>query len=157
MPQLTIFPINRYIFSLSLDPDRELLNDGTIFTIFTDPTDTFTRVDGRQGCVGWEGSLATIRSLEEDGLVFGLTTSTHYRCWIGLDRSSNPNFVKGSSGYSWEDGSSSTYRKYSSNAGNIDRKYVKFRPNNGDSLAEGWIDANNNERSNCYLCGKLGK
>ena len=138
----------------NLDPDRELIYDGSIFAIFSTSTNSFDQLTAVDNCIHWGGNIASINSQEEDAQLFSLTNSTHFQCWIGLNRHRNSNLINGTQGYSWEDGSNSLYRKFTS--GSLSRSYMKFRSNNGYSLGEGWDDANYNQSTNCYLCRKLG-
>ena len=138
----------------NLDPDRELVYDGTIFAIFSNSTNAFDQLTAVDNCISWGGNIASINSQEEDAQLFNLTNAIHFQCWIGLNRHPNPNLIKGSQGYAWEDGSNSLYRKFTSSS--LTRRYMKFRPNNGYSSGEGWDDANSDENTNCYLCRKLG-
>ena len=140
----------------NLEPDRELVYDGTIFAIFSNSTNSFDQLTAVDNCISWGGNIASINSQEEDAQLFSLTNSTHFQCWIGLNKQP-PGSILGMvnpDGYVWEDGSNGTYRKFSPD--NSSMQYVKFRPNNY-SLSEEWKDANNDNNTNCYFCGKTGK
>ena len=138
----------------NLGLDRKLVYNGTIFAIFSGSTNAFDQLTAVDNCISWGGNIASINSQEEDAQLFSLTNATHFQCWIGLNRHPNSNLINGSQGYSWEDGSNSLYRKFTSGA--LTRRYMKFRPNNGYSLEERWEDANVVQNTNCYLCRKLG-
>ena len=149
-----IIASNNLIITYNLDPDRQLVYDGTIFAIFSAPTNAIDQLTAVDNCISWGGNIASINSQEEDAQLFSLTNATHFQCWIGLNKHRNPNLIEGPQGYTWEDGSNSLYRKFTS--GSLTRRYMNFRPNNGYSSGEGWVDANSDDNTNCCLCRKSG-
>ena len=122
-----------------------LSNDGTCYSYFTNTEISWA--DARLECVTSGYDLATVTSSEEDTLLYSLATSGT-SCWIGL------NDIETEGTFMWADGSSSSYRSWSSG-----------QPNNVNGNqdcvetfnSQYWNDEDCTVNQNCYLCGSIGK
>ena len=139
------------------DPDIQLTYDNTEFGYFSESLDWYT---AQLKCLDWGGNLATIKSKEEDSLLYYTTDiQTHYGCYIGLNDILNEAGTNGSA-YTWVDGCSSAYRNFQSGLPlNVaDRDCVFFRYIiGGTMLSEGWANTVCSSSINCHFCTKPGK
>ena len=145
-----------------MTPEQEFVFDDTRFGYFYDsPTSTW--LDAQLNCISWGGNLATIKSEEEDSLLYYSTTDipTPYGCYIGLNDILNEAGTDGSV-YTWVDGSSSDYRNFETGFPNnlVDRDCVQFRyimGMRGGVLSDGWNNKACSIGNNCHFCTKTGK
>ena len=131
----------------------------TRFGYFYDsPTSTW--VNAQLNCISWGGNLATIKSEEEDSLLYYSTTDipSPYGCYIGLNDILNEAGADGAA-YTWVDSSSSAYRNFETGFPNnlIDRDCVQFRDTFGGILSDGWNSKVCSIGTNCHFCTKTGK
>ncbi|KAI6647147.1 Receptor-type tyrosine-protein phosphatase C-like [Oopsacas minuta] len=145
-------------------PNISLIYDDTIFGYFI--VSPINWPDAEVECNNWGGNLATIKSAEEDNLLFYSTQgpdTDYISCYIGLndiDVEADTN----ASEFKWVDGSNSTYRNFDPNPGipspsdkfpNCD--CVRFRYNNlAGVLSTGWINRRCELTRSCYFCNKVG-
>ena len=115
-------------------------------------------------CNNLGGHLVTVYSKQIDSLLYYLTTV--YACWIGLNDITTEAGTDASA-FVWVDGSTSTYRQFSTitngmgtePSGDIptaERDCVDFRFGNGES-SDGWDDRECYAHVFCYFCQKSGK
>ena len=144
------------------DPEIQLTYNNTLFGYFRDSPkiDWYT---AQLSCLEWGGNLATIKSEEEDSLLYYSTTDipTAYGCYIGLNDILNEAGTDGSV-YTWVDGSSSDYRNFETGFPNnlVDRDCVQFRyimGMRGGVLSDGWNNKACSIGNNCHFCTKTGK
>ena len=143
-------------------PEQEFIFDDTKFGYFSDcPTTNW--LNAQLNCISWGGNLATIKSKEEDSLLYYSTTDiqTHYGCYIGLNDILNEADSDGSA-FTWVDGSSSAYRNFQpglprSDSSSDIRDRVIFRFKTGNVLSEGWLEPVCSNPFNCHFCTKQGK
>ena len=147
---------------LAMTPEEEFIFDDTRFGYFSD-SPTTNWLNAQLNCNSWGGNLATIKSKEEDSLLYYTTDiQTHYRCYIGLnDILSEAD--NDESAFTWVDGSSSAYRNFQqgfprSDLSSDDRDCVIFRFKNTENvLSEGWVEPVCSNSFNCHFCTKPGK
>ena len=114
------------------------------YSYFTNTGITWS--DARQECISRGYDLATITTLEENSLLFSLTSGSS--CWIGI------NDIDNEGTFVWADGSESTYRQWDSGepsdaGGNEDC---------GETvLGESWNDQPCALANICYFCSTTGK
>ena len=141
------------------DPDIQLTHGNTLFGYFSDspPIDWYT---AQLRCLDWGGNLATIKSNEEDSLLYHSTTDipSPYGCYIGLNDILNEAGTD-ESGYTWVDGSSSAYRYFENGFPNnlVGRDCVRFRYTTGGVLSDGWNNIVCSISNYCHFCSKRGK
>ena len=120
-------------------------SEGTCYSYFT--STGINWADSRLQCVSRGSDLATIKSSEDNTLLYNLTTSGLF-CWIGLhDQNTENTFV-------WADGSDSSYRNWDVG-----------EPNNVGGTQDCtwmwgggyWDDDHCIESKSCYYCGTEGK
>ena len=146
-------------FASKGDPDTQLTYDNTLFGYFSDspPIDWYT---AQLRCLDWGGNLATIKSDEEDSLLYYSTTDiqTHYGCYIGLNDILNEAGADGAV-YIWLEGSNSAYRNFETGFPNnlVDRDCVQFRYTTGGVLSDGWNNKVCSIGNTCHFCTKTGK
>ena len=144
---------------LATTPEQEFIFDDTRFGYFSDTPNT-NWLNAQLNCISWGGNLATIKSEEEDSLLYYSTDIlTHYNCHIGLNDILSEAGTDGSA-YTWVDGSSSAYRNFLPGFPStvVDRDCVIFRFTNAEGvLSEGWADPKCSYRYNCHFCTKTGK
>ena len=141
-------------------PDNQLTYDNTEFGYFSESLDWYA---AQLKCLDWGGNLATIKSKEEDSLLYYTTDiQTHYACYIGLNDILNE-ADNNESAFTWVDGSSSAYRNFQpglprSDSSSDDRDCVIFRfMKTGNVLSEGWLEPVCSNSFNCHFCTKPGK
>ena len=119
---------------------------GTCYSYFTS-TAGIDWADARLQCVSQGYDIATIKSSEDNTLVYNTVTSG-ITCWIGIhDINIEGTFV-------WADGSSNSYRNW--DTGQPDN-YVGYQ-DCGVMWAQGyWDDAGCAATYGCYFCGSNGK
>ena len=141
---LTYLLIN--VFSIVPTTGCDVLsNEGICYSYFTDTGISWQ--DARLECVSRGYDLATITSSTEYTLLYNLATSGT-RCWIGL------NDIDTEGTFLWADGSSSSYRSWSSSQPN------NFGGNQDCVETFGsqyWNDAGCTVNQNCYFCGSIGE
>ena len=141
-------------------PEQEFVFSDTRFGYFSDsPTSTW--LNAQLNCNSWGGNLATIKSEEEDSLLYYSTTDipSPYGCYIGLNDIQNEAGTDRSI-YTWVDGSSSAYRNFEMGfpSGIVDRDCGQFRFNTGGGvLSDGWNNKACNIGNTCHFCTKTGK
>ena len=144
-----------------MTPEQEFIFDDTRFGYFSDSPNT-DWLNAQLNCISWGGNLATIKSKEEDSLLYYTTDiQTHYACYIGLNDILNEAGSDGSA-FTWVDGSSSAYKNFQSgfprsSLSSVDRDCVIFRKIVGDVLSEGWVEPVCSNPYNCHFCSKEGK
>ena len=132
-----------YIFAVPTTGCESLTSGGICYSYFTDTGISWQ--DARLECVSRGYDLATVTSSEENTLLYSLITSGT-SCWIGL------NDIDTEGTFLWADGSSSSYRSWSSG-----------QPNNvGEDCVETygsqyWNDDRCTVNQNCYFCGSIGE
>ena len=144
------------------DPDTQLTYNDTVFGYFT--TSVIDWHSAELLCLDWGGNLATIKSAEEDSLLFySITNITNeFTCHIGLNDIDNDAGTN-ESAFVWVDGSTSSYRNFGKLTHNFPRNNtdfdcVRYRYRNSASdLSQGWLNARCEEERNCYFCSKPGK
>ena len=143
-----------------MTPEQEFIFNNTTFGYFSDsPTSTW--LNAQLNCINWGGNLATIKSEEEDSLLYYSTTdiTLPYGCYIGLNDILNEAGTNGGA-YTWVDGSSSDYRNFETGfpVVNVDHNCVQFRYNTGGNvLSDGWNNKVCSIGNNCHFCTKTGK
>ena len=148
-----------HLFASVGTPDNQLTYDNTEFGYFSESLDWYA---AQLQCLDWGGNLATIKSKEEDSLLYYTTDiTTHYGCYIGLNDILNE-ADSNADAFTWIDGSSSAYRNFQpglprSGSGSDDRDCVNFRYKIGNGLSEGWIEPVCTNPFNCHFCTKPGK
>ena len=141
---------------------RKLIFEDSTFSIFT----TYPRISwsvARDSCISWGGNLATIKSSQQDSLLYDLADiDVYYASWIGLndrhnEADNNPNeFV-------WEDGSDSYYRQFATNPSSYPRGVtqgsdcVSFRYRDLNVISDGWYDRECDDAVFSYYCNKPGE
>ena len=143
-----------------MTPEQEFVFDDTRFGYFFDSPKT-TWLNAQLNCISWGGNLATIKSAEEDSLLYYSSTDIqiYFACYIGLNDILNEAGSNGSV-YTWVDGSSSVYRNFENGVASSadDRDCVRFRYKmTGGDLSEGWINQVCNTETNCHFCTTIGK
>ena len=119
-------------------------DEGTCYSYFSS---SINWQDARDMCLARGGDLATVTSLEENTLMFNSHPSVS-RCWIGL------NDIDVQNTFVWADGSSSTYRRWSSGEpNNVQGTY--------EDCVEIWSSQHWNDQScgttlGCYFCSATG-
>ena len=143
------------------DPDTQLTYTDTVFGYFT--TSVIDWYSAELLCLDWGGNLATIKSAEEDNLLFHSIThiTSKYSCHIGLNDINKEAGTNGSA-FVWVDGSTSSYRNFGRLGNNypratIDYDCVRYRYRNSGELSQGWLNARCEDERNCYFCSKPGK
>ena len=122
-----------------------LSSEGICYSYFTSTGISWT--DARLECVSSGYDLATVTSSEENTLLYSLATSGT-SCWIGL----NDIDVEGI--FVWADGSSSSYRSWSSGQpNNVDDNQDCVEMYNNQY----WNDDGCTVNQNCYYCGSIGE
>ena len=93
-----------------MTPEQEFVFNNTRFGYFSENT---TWLNAQLNCNSWGGNLATIKSEEEDSLLYYSTTDiqTNISCYMGLNDIQNE-AGSDESIYTWVDGSSSAYRNF---------------------------------------------
>ena len=151
-----------HTISTEYEMTRELTFEDSTFSIFT----TYPRISwsvARDSCINWGGNLATIKSSQQDSLLYDLADiDVYYASWIGLndrhnEADNNPNeFV-------WEDGSDSNYRQFATSPSTYPRGLtvgsdcVSFRYKNLNVLSDGWNDGQCDDAVFSYYCSKPGE
>ena len=143
-----------------MTPEQEFIFNNTTFGYFYDSPAT-TWLNAQLNCISWGGNLATIKSDEEDSLLYYSTTNITlaYGCYIGLNDILNEAGTDGSM-YTWVDGSSSAYRNFETGFPDniVDHDCVQFRYTMGGGvLSDGWNNIACNIGNNCHFCTKTGK
>ena len=146
-----------------MTPEREFIFDNTRFGYFSDSPNNTNWLNAQQNCISWGGNLATIKSKEEDSLLYYTTDiTTHYACYIGLNDILNE-ADNNESAFTWVDGSRSAYRNFKpglprSGSSSDVRDCVIFRfRNKKNVLSEGWLEPVCSNSFNCHFCTKQGK
>ena len=146
-----------------MTPEQEFIFNDTRFGYFSDSPTTTNWLNAQLNCNSWGGNLATIKSKEEDSLLYYTTDiQTHYACYIGLNDILNE-ADSDASAFTWVDGSSSAYRNFQpgfprSDSSSDDRDCVIFRfKKAGNGLSEGWLEPVCSNSFNCHFCTKPGK
>ncbi|KAI6661260.1 Macrophage mannose receptor 1-like isoform X3 [Oopsacas minuta] len=145
-----------------LDVMRNLTYDDSTFAIFT----TFPKISwtaAQDSCISWGGNLTTIKSQQEDTLLYYLTDiNLYFASWIGLnDRTNEAN--TNSNLFVWVDGSDNNYRQFATSpesevyprAETVESDCVSFRYNRLNGLSNGWHDRNCDAAVFSYYCQKL--
>ena len=144
------------------DPDTQLTYSDTVFGYFTNSTIDW--YSAQLSCLDWGGNLATIKSAEEDSLLFYSITdiTNEFTCHIGLNDVDNDAGTNGSE-FVWIDGSTSSFRNFGKlnhifprDENNYDCVRHRYR-NSSDALSQGWLNAPCSDERNCYFCSKPGK
>ena len=145
-----------------MTPEQGFIFNDTRFGYFSD-SPTTNWLNAQLNCISWGGNLATIKSKEEDSLLYYTTDiQTHYACYIGLNDILDE-AGSDASAFTWVDGSSSAYRNFQpgfprSDSGSDDRDCIVFRfKKTGNVLSEGWFEPVCSNLYNCHFCTKPGK
>ena len=112
----------------------------------------------QSNCEGWGGNLATISSYKEDIMLQQLTNiQDYFSCWIGL-HDMGTEAGSDSSKFTWQDGSTSTYRNLVMFPNNTEsRDCVAYRYEMSDgTISTGWQNLACNQKNNCSYCTKPG-
>ncbi|KAI6658946.1 Regenerating islet-derived protein 4 precursor, partial [Oopsacas minuta] len=161
---ILLFTISALLSSIltAQTPNISLTYDDTTFGYFIVSPINWTNAELE--CNNWGGHLATIKSAEEDSLLFYtiIDFNNSFSCYIGLndiDVEAGTNV----SAFVWVDGSNSTYRNFQSNFGHAsptggpDNDCVRFRYSNVEGvLSSGWINRRCSFTRPCYFCNKAG-
>ena len=136
-----------------MTPEQEFVFNNTRFGYFSENT---TWLNAQLNCNSWGGNLATIKSEEEDSLLYYSTTDiqTNISCYMGLNDIQNE-AGSDESIYTWVDGSSSAYRNFEMGFPDdiVDRDCVRFRYLTG-VLSVGWINQVCSAETNCHFCSQ---
>ena len=138
--QITI--LIRAINVVLTDGCDAISSDGMCFTYST--SNDIDWNDSRQECISRGYNLATVRSLEENTLMYSTVTDSD-SCWIGL------NDIDTEGTYVWTDGSDSNYTFWGDG-----------EPNNGNDedcvhlTGPKWNDLRCTTKLKCYFCGAEG-
>ena len=106
-----------------------------------------------QECICWRGSLASIESAAEDGVLYSIAAGNDTQCWIGLEKR-----TRGNETSIWADGSVSTYRNYAGQTPINDQttEFYSLRSRNGNRTS-GWEGYNRLETLSCFICQRPSK
>ncbi|KAI6657349.1 RyPTPR4a [Oopsacas minuta] len=145
-----------------MNPEEEFILDGNTFRYFT-ISSGINWITAQLYCINWGGNLATIKSAEEDSLLFySITDLDTFSCYIGLN-DIDVEAGTDTSEFVWVDGSNSTYRNFQSDYGisspsdsNPEYDCVRFRYQVGCVLSTGWINRGCQLTRLCYFCNKQG-
>ncbi|KAI6658953.1 Macrophage mannose receptor 1-like [Oopsacas minuta] len=143
----------------AMNPEEEFILDDTTFGYFN-ISSGINWITAQLNCINWGGNLATIKSAEEDSLLFYSSTdiNTYFSCWIGLNDIENDAGTDANA-FVWVDGSSSTYRNF----GTLGQSYpvatatsdcVRNRYKSTGELSTGWANQACSDTTNCYFCSK---
>ena len=159
----TNYPLLYYhTVSIEYETIRELTFEDSTFSIIT----TYPRISwsaARDSCINWGGNLATIKSSQQDSLLYDLADiDVYYASWIGLndrqnEADNNPNeFI-------WEDGSDSNYIQFATNPSSyprgvtVESDCVSFRYRDLNVLSDGWNDRECDDAVFSYYCSRSGE
>ncbi|KAI6654979.1 hypothetical protein LOD99_11451, partial [Oopsacas minuta] len=143
------------------NPEEEFILDDSTFGYFT-ISPVINWVTAQLYCINWGGNLATIKSAEEDSLLFYSITDldNSFSCLIGLN-DIDVDAGTDASAFVWVDGSNSTYRNFDSligiNPGDSNAAWdcIRFRYRSGAGvLSTGWINRGCQARRSCYFCSQ---
>ena len=114
-------------------------SDGICYSYFSGSNINWN--SARSKCIAWGGDLATVKSYDDNSLMYN-TAPAGSSCWIGLnDIASENTFV-------WADGSTSTYRLWGgsepNNYGNEDCTHTFY--------SKYWNDLPCTRGLSCYFC-----
>ncbi|KAI6658177.1 Macrophage mannose receptor 1 [Oopsacas minuta] len=147
----------------AMNPEQEFILDDTTFGYFT-ISSGINWITAQLNCINWGGNLATIKSAEEDSLLFYSITDLDnaFSCLIGLN-DIDVDAGTDASAFVWVDGSNSTYRNFQSDFGIVSPsdmlpRYdcVRFRYQVGGVVSTGWINRQCDVTRVCYFCNKQG-
>ena len=119
-------------------------SDGICFTSFT--SNGIDWNNSTQECISRGYNLATVRSLEENTLMYSTTVTGSDTCWIGL------NDIANEGTFVWADGTDSTFTYWSTGEPN----------SSGDEdcvstlMGPKWNDYYCTQQLTCYFCGAKG-
>ena len=159
-----------HLYSLAINPDRELTHDNTTYSVFTRDITAGNHIswsDAQDMCISWGGNLATIKSKQIDTLLYYLTNiNTHFATWIGLNDRDNEAGTDASE-FVWVDGSDSTYRQFATTPepeahpratmGNWDCVSFRYLRSPDFTLSNGWHDRRCDSTVFSYFCNKPGE